>query len=114
MMLFLRNGPKRAGAIAAAGAVKKPTVSAMLGALREKGWIADTPDPADGRVVAVSLTNAGRARMEAFEVALANSIARVAPRTDLARVHAALGELYAGMAASQDQRLRDIENKLLG
>ncbi len=114
MMLFLRNGPKRAGAIAAAGAVKKPTVSAMLGTLREKGWIADTPDPTDGRVVAVSLTNAGRARMEAFETALANSIAKVAPRTDLTRVHAALGELYAGMAASQDQRLRDIEDKLLG
>ena len=114
MMLFLRSGPQRAGSIAAAGAVKKPTVSAMLGHLRTKGWIADTSDPADGRVVAVSLTKAGKARMEAFETALANSMAKLAPHTDLAGVHAALGELYIGMAESQEQRLKDVERKILG
>jgi len=47
-MLYLKGGAKRAGAIAAAGAVKKPTISAMLNNLREKGWIRDEADPADG------------------------------------------------------------------
>jgi len=58
-MLYLKGGAKRAGAIAAAGAVKKPTVSAMLNNLREKGWIRDEADPVDGRAIAVALTPAG-------------------------------------------------------
>jgi DNA-binding MarR family transcriptional regulator len=93
--------------------VKKPTVSAMLASLREKGWIADAADPADGRAIAVSLTKAGRARMAGFEAELARSIAKIAPGVDLARLHEALAELHAGMAASQDERLKEIEQKIL-
>src|SRR5690606_12256414 len=66
-MLFLKGGAKRAGAIAAAGAVKKPTVSAMLANLREKGWITDEADPDDARALSVALTPAGLARLNALE-----------------------------------------------
>jgi predicted transcriptional regulator len=38
-MLYLKGGAQRAGAIAAASAVKRPTMSAMLNALREMWWV---------------------------------------------------------------------------
>ena len=113
MMLYLRRGPQRAGAIAAASAVKKPTVSAMLTSLREKGWISDASDPDDARAIAVSLTKAGSARLAAFEKELAESMARLAPDSGLRELNAALARFYAGMAQTEDARLREIEDRLL-
>jgi DNA-binding MarR family transcriptional regulator len=112
-MLYLRSGAKRAGAIAAAGAVKKPTISAMLANLREKGWISGETDPADGRALSVKLTKAGLKRMATFEATLAARVAEVAPSVDLGRFHAALAEVYAGMAESREERGRDIASRFL-
>ena len=67
LMLYLRAGPKRAGEIAAAIAVAKPTISLALNALREKGWITSTTDEEDGRASRILITHAGKTRMEAFE-----------------------------------------------
>src|SRR5882724_1040632 len=78
-LLYLSTGPKRAGAIAAEAAVKKPTVSATLNVLRHKGWVEDRADPADGRVTQVVLTSAGQARIKAFEATLAKRIEAVLP-----------------------------------
>jgi DNA-binding MarR family transcriptional regulator len=113
MMLYLRRGPRRAGIIAAAGAVKKPTVSAMLTSLREKGWVSDATDPDDARAVAVSLTKEGRARLAAFEKQLAGSMARLAPNTSLHQLKGALVRFYGGMAETEDARLKEIEDRLL-
>jgi len=112
-MLYLRSGAKRAGAIAAAGAVKKPTVSAMLNNLRDKGWIADEADPADARAISVKLTRAGLKRMAAFEAALAARVAQAAPSVRLDGFHAALAEVYVGMAESREDRRKDIEKSFL-
>jgi DNA-binding MarR family transcriptional regulator len=113
-MLYLKGGAKRAGAIAAAGAVKKPTVSAMLNNLREKGWIRDEADPEDGRAVAVALTPAGRARIEAFEKFLAAHMARIVPEPDLTVLREALAAAYLDLGTSQEERLKDIETQFLG
>jgi DNA-binding MarR family transcriptional regulator len=113
MMLYLRKGPKRAGVIAAAGAVKKPTVSAILNGLRDKAWISDTKDPEDARVVAVSLTKKGRTRIAAFEVELAASIAKLAPHTSLDQLKIALARFYVGMAETEEARIREIEDRIL-
>ena len=64
---YLQNGPRRAGEVAIAAAVKKPTVSTLLSGLRERGWIADRTDPVDGRVVKVVLTASGVARLRGFD-----------------------------------------------
>jgi DNA-binding MarR family transcriptional regulator len=113
-MLYLKGGAKRAGAIAAAGAVKKPTISAMLNNLREKGWIRDEADPADGRAIAVALTPAGRARIDAFEKTLAAHMARIVPEPDLTALRQALAAAYIDLATSQEERLKDIEEQFLG
>lgn len=113
-MLYLRGGAKRAGAIAAAGAVKKPTVSAMLNNLREKGWITDEADPVDGRAIAVALTPAGLVRIEALEKSLSDHLAEIVPEPDLSALRGALASAYIDLAATQDERLKDIEKQFLG
>ncbi len=113
-MLYLKGGAKRAGAIAAAGAVKKPTISVMLNNLREKGWIRDEADPADGRAIAVALTPAGRDRIEAFEKTLAAHMAQIVPEPDLSALREALATAYLDLGTSQDERLKDIETQFLG
>ena len=54
-LLYLLGGSKRAGELAAANAVTKPTVSSMITSLRQEGWVADTVDETgDGRATRVS------------------------------------------------------------
>ncbi|MDR3500239.1 MAG: MarR family transcriptional regulator [Parvibaculum sp.] len=113
-LLYLKGGAKRAGEIAAAGAVKKPTISAMLANLRDKGWIADEADPADGRAVSVALTPAGRARIDALEETLADRVSAIVPPAELADLLAALSTAYLALRSSQDDRIRDIENQFIG
>lgn len=113
-LLYLKGGAKRAGEIAAAGAVKKPTISAMLANLRDKGWIADEADPADGRAVSVALTPAGRARIDALEETLADRMSAIVPPAELADLLRALSAAYLALRGSQNDRIKDIENQFIG
>ena len=57
-LLYLLGGSRRAGELAAANAVTKPTVSSMINGLRQQGWITDAVDEAgDGRVTRIELTD---------------------------------------------------------
>ncbi len=113
-MLFLKGGAKRAGAIAAAGAVKKPTVSAMLANLREKGWITDEADPDDARALSVALTPAGLARLNALEDELSARLAAIVPDGEMQALLDALAAAYLSLGATQADRVKDIENQFLG
>lgn len=113
-MLFLKGGAKRAGAIAAAGAVKKPTVSAMLANLREKGWISDETDPDDARALSVALTPAGLARLNALEDELSARLASIVPEGELAALIDALSAAYLSLRSTQAERVKDIESQFLG
>tara|TARA_R110000868_G_scaffold54857_1_gene170991 strand:- start:6040 stop:6492 length:453 start_codon:yes stop_codon:yes gene_type:complete len=113
-MLFLKGGAKRAGAIAAAGAVKKPTVSAMLANLREKGWITDEADPDDARALSVALTPAGLARINALEDELSARLAAIVPDGEMQALLDALSAAYLSLGATQADRVKDIESQFLG
>jgi DNA-binding MarR family transcriptional regulator len=110
LMLYLRTGPKRAGEIAAAIAVAKPTVSLALNALRDKGWINSTTDEEDGRATRILITAAGKTRMEAFEGELAARIAPMLGGADAETLCAALAAAYVAMGATRDARLKDLED----
>src|SRR5260370_37437803 len=53
---FLQNGPHRAGQLALASAVQKPTRSTVVNGLRKHGWLSERNRPVDGRVVTVAPT----------------------------------------------------------
>lgn len=59
-----KDGPASASELAAAERIRPQSVAAILAALREAGLIQRQPDPSDGRRQVVSLTPAGRQRLQ--------------------------------------------------
>ena len=108
-LLYLLGGSRRAGELAAANAVTKPTVSAMINGLRQQGWVADTVDETgDGRVTRVELTSAGRARLARFEAELADRMEELLPGVDRAEVRRFFGDLQHAHAETRPERLADV------
>ncbi len=60
-----RRGPQRITAMAAAEGVSQPSMTQLMQRLEQRGLVARTSDPSDGRVALVSLTDAGRAALAA-------------------------------------------------
>jgi DNA-binding MarR family transcriptional regulator len=108
-LLYLLGGSRRAGELAAANAVTKPTVSAMINGLRQQGWVADAADEAgDGRVTRVELTGSGRERLARFEAELADRMDELLPGVDRADVRRFFGRLQLAHRETRDERLGDV------
>lgn len=108
-LLYLLGGSRRAGELAAANAVTKPTVSSMINGLRQQGWVADAVDQAgDGRVTRVELTPAGRKRLAEFEEELAERMEELLPGVDLVEVRSIFGGLYDAHAETREERLSNV------
>lgn len=58
-----RNGPQRITTLAAAEGVSQPSMTQLVQRLEQRGLVARTSDPADGRVALVGLTAAGQAAL---------------------------------------------------
>ncbi|NMO94099.1 MarR family transcriptional regulator [Actinomycetospora sp. TBRC 11914] len=64
-----REGPATASALAAAEGVRPQSVAMSIQVLEERGFVARTPDPDDGRRQIVSVTPAGRDLLESSRAA---------------------------------------------
>lgn len=106
-LLYLMGGARRAGELAAANAVTKPTVSAMIGGLRAHGWVEDAVD-ADGRVTKVVLTKAGGDRVQQFEAQLAERLEELIPGVPTDELRSSLSVLYDAHAQTRDERLAEV------
>jgi DNA-binding MarR family transcriptional regulator len=60
----LSRGPRRITELADLEGHAQPTMTLLVKRLEQRGWVARDRDPADGRVVLVSLTTAGTAALE--------------------------------------------------
>jgi len=108
-LLYLLGGSRRAGEVAAANAVTKPTVSTMINGLRQQGWVTDAVDEAgDGRVTRIELTAAGRARLARFEEELAERMEQLLPGVDRTAMRGFLRELYEAQAETREERLGNV------
>ena|SRR5215467_7906052 len=58
-----RAGPSRLTALAAREGVTQPAMTQLITRLQDAGLVSREPDPADGRVVQVTITDEGRATM---------------------------------------------------
>src|SRR5215831_18340176 len=70
-----RIGPRRITALAAAEGVSQPSMTQLIQRLAQRGLVARSSDPADGRVALVSLTDEGRAAVAARRARSASRIA---------------------------------------
>lgn len=60
-----RHGPMSAGELAAKERVQPPSMTRVIAALADLGFVARSPHPTDGRQTVVSVTEAGQAYVEA-------------------------------------------------
>ena len=58
-----RNGPSRLTALAAREGVTQPAMTQLITRLADAGLVCREPDPDDGRVVRVTITDEGRATL---------------------------------------------------
>jgi DNA-binding MarR family transcriptional regulator len=107
-LLYLMSGARRAGELAAANAVSRPTVSAMIGGLREEGWVEERVDPDDGRVTKIVLTKAGRERVRRFEADLAKRMEALLPGVDHGQMRTSLSDLYRAHSVTRQERLANV------
>jgi DNA-binding MarR family transcriptional regulator len=69
LLSALTGGPRRITELADLEGHAQPTMTLLVKRLEERGWVARRRDPADGRVVLVSLTEAGSAALEDIRAA---------------------------------------------
>ena len=64
LLLFLRDGPQRAGELAARVAIKRPTLTALVAGLEREGYLERASVQQDGRGIAIDLTDRGAEAVE--------------------------------------------------
>jgi DNA-binding MarR family transcriptional regulator len=77
-----RLGPRRMTALAAREGVTKPAMTKLIGRLEEAGLVRRGPDPGDGRVVQVSITDEGGALMARRRAERAQQLAALLGRLE--------------------------------
>jgi DNA-binding MarR family transcriptional regulator len=83
-----RDGPMRLGVLADALRIAPRSVTDVVDALVEAGWVARSPDPDDRRATVIEVTDAGREQARAVEEASEGVFAGLpaADRAELARI----------------------------
>ncbi|MFD4529763.1 MarR family winged helix-turn-helix transcriptional regulator [Streptomyces sp. NPDC058470] len=76
LTLVSKSGAATASALATAEGVRPQSMAATLAALDEQGFVERNPDPSDGRRQLVTLTAAGRERVEGTRQAREEWLAR--------------------------------------
>jgi DNA-binding MarR family transcriptional regulator len=69
LLSSLSGGPRRITELADLEGHAQPTMTLLVKRLEQRGWVARRRDPADGRVVLVSLTDAGTVALEEVRAA---------------------------------------------
>jgi DNA-binding MarR family transcriptional regulator len=66
VLSILGEGPRRITELSELEGVAQPTMTLLIRRLEEKGWVTRGGLPDDGRVVLISITEAGRAAQQRF------------------------------------------------
>lgn len=89
VLLLVAGGDRRASRLAGRLAVAKPTVTAVVDGLVERGLVVREPEPEDRRATRLVITRAGRRALERAERAMTRRLAQLAPTTPACRALAA-------------------------
>jgi len=103
-----RSGPRRLTALAAREGVTQPAMTQLVARLQDGGLAERVPDPADGRVVQVSITAEGRAMLAGRRAVRAERVALLLARLspdEQAALAAALPAMDALASAQRDEPL---------
>jgi DNA-binding MarR family transcriptional regulator len=98
-----RTGPRRLTELAAVEGVAQPSMTSLVTGLEKAGLVERRTDPNDGRVVLVTLTDAGRSRLQARREAGAEWFTKLVGELSQEDIDALLAALPAL------NRLRELE-----
>jgi DNA-binding MarR family transcriptional regulator len=110
LMLYLKDGPRSAGEVAATCLVTTATISGHIASLRENEWISAEIEPHDRRVTRLLLTETGREALADFERLLLNCLKSFISEDNRARVLSDLTHLYTSLSATRETRYADFES----
>jgi DNA-binding MarR family transcriptional regulator len=113
MLLFLAKGRRRAGELAALSEVKRPSVTPIIQAMTERGWITRAADDLDRRSARLSITPEGSAALEGFEAKLIASFLAYVPEAVRDETLASLESVSAALKAARGERFAEMEAELL-
>jgi DNA-binding MarR family transcriptional regulator len=105
LLAMIGDGATKASQLAGKLALAKPTVSATVDTLVERGWVERTTAVDDRRVVQLSITSDGRKVLERADTAMRSRLDDVlAHVADVDAVRRALGALGDGLDEWRDER----------
>jgi len=104
LLALVSGGEDRASQLAGRLALAKPTVSATVETLVERGWLERTAVAGDRRAVRLGLTPAGRVALDTAEHAMRERLEAVLERVaDVALVEEALTQLRRALDERRSQ-----------
>ena len=107
LLAMVDGGDERASQLADRLAVAKPTVTAVVDALVERGYLRRSPVPGDRRAMQIVTTPAGRRALRSAEADMLERLQPVLDRMDRPeRVLSALCELGDALDELRGERLR--------
>lgn len=104
VLALVADGDERASRLALRLAVGKPTVTAVVDGLAERGYLERRTVPDDRRATRLVLTDSGRAALETAEIEMARRVERL---VDRAEDREALLHGIAAMRSALESLLRE-------
>jgi len=74
VLFTLSRGPRRITELAEVEGLAQPTVTLLVKKLEQQGWVKRDSTAADGRVVVLSLTRAGRTALDDFRAQVSEAL----------------------------------------
>ena len=106
VLAMVDDGGDRATWLADRLALAKPTITALVDGLVERGYLTRTADAGDRRVTRIALTQRGRRALHEAETAMAERLREVLAQTDEpASVVWAINELGSGLERMRAKRI---------
>ena len=108
LLVMVASGDQRASKLAGRLALSKPTVTAVVEGLVERGFLARSVVSGDRRAVQLSLTDAGRAALASTDAAMEASLAGVLDRcSDPALAEAGMLQLAGALDRIVAEQMAD-------
>jgi DNA-binding MarR family transcriptional regulator len=109
VLALVAAGDERSSLLADRLSVAKPTITAVVDGLVERGLIERTSVTGDRRSIRISLTKPGVQALRAVEKEMSETLARILGEAhDPAAIVAALGDLDDALAARSAKRLNEV------
>jgi DNA-binding MarR family transcriptional regulator len=106
VLSILSEGPRRITELAELEGVAQPTMTLLVKRLEERGWTRREGLPDDGRVVMISLTEAGSAAQQKFRAQFL-----AAMRTDLQELSDEQIQALSAATATLDSFVEDLQQR---